>query len=49
MSCFFAIFLPPSPDSAKINIISTNGKQDAARRLSEATRGKHGFFGSELL
>ena len=40
---FFAISLPPSADSAKINIISTNGKQDAARRL-EATRGKHGFL-----
>ena len=36
VSCFFAISLPPSADSAKINIISTNNKQDAARR-----RGKH--------
>ena len=37
---FFAISLPPSADSAKINIISTNGKQDAARRL-KPTGGKH--------
>ena len=40
---FFAISLPPSADSAKINIISMNGKQDAARRL-EATRDKHEFL-----
>ena len=39
VGCFFAISLPPSADSAKINTIS-NGKQDAARRLEE-TRGKH--------
>lgn len=43
MGCFFAISLPPSADSAKINTISTNGKQDAARRL-KATQGKHGFL-----
>ena len=43
MGCFFAISLPPSADSAKININSTNGKQDAARRL-EATRDKHEFL-----
>ena len=43
MGCFFAISLPPSADSAKINTISANGKQDAARRL-EATQGKHGFL-----
>ena len=43
VGCFFAISLPPSADSAKININSTNGKQDAARRL-EATRGKHEFL-----
>ena len=43
VGCFFAISLPPSADSAKINITSTNGKQDAARRL-EATRGKHEFL-----
>ena len=40
---FFTISLPLSADSAKINIISTNGKQDAARRL-QATRDKHGFL-----
>ena len=33
---FFTISLPPSADPAKINIISTNGKQDTARHL-EAT------------
>ena len=43
VGCFFAISLPPSADSTQINIISTIGKQDAARRL-EATRGKHGLF-----
>ena len=45
VGCFFAISFPPSADSAKINItrISTNGKQNAARRL-EATQGKHGFL-----
>ena len=43
MGCFFAISLPPSADSAKINIISTNSKQDAARHL-DATRGKHRFL-----
>ena len=48
-----SLSLSASTDSAKINIISMNGKQDAARR-SEATRGKHGFrsalfFGFELL
>ena len=43
VGCFFALSLPPSADSAKINIISMNGKQDAARRL-EATLGKHGFL-----
>ena len=43
VGCFFVISCPPSADSAKINIISTNGKHDAARRL-EATRGKHGFL-----
>ena len=43
VGCFFAISLPPSADSAKVNIISTNGKQDAARRL-EATQDKHGFL-----
>ena len=43
VGCFFAISLPPSADSAKININSTNGKQDAARRL-EATRDKHEFL-----
>ena len=25
VGCFFALSLPPSADSAKINIISTNG------------------------
>ena len=43
VGCFFAISFPPSTDSAKINTISTNGKQDATRRL-EATQGKHGFL-----
>ena len=43
VGCFFTISLPPSADSAKINSISTNSKQDAARRL-EATQGKHGFL-----
>ena len=40
---FFAISLPPTTESVKVNIISTNGKQDAARRL-EANRGNHGFL-----
>ena len=35
MGCFFAISLPPSADSAKINIISMNGKQDVLKQ-SEA-------------
>ena len=49
MGCFFAISLPPSADSAKINTISKDGKQDAARPL-EATQGKICIlFGSKLL
>ena len=36
------VFLKKWPWSA--DIISTNGKQDTAKHLSEATRGKHGFL-----
>ena len=32
MGCFFAHSLPPSADSAKINIISTNSKQDVLKQ-----------------
>ena len=32
VDCFFTLSLPPSADSAKINIISTNGKQDALKQ-----------------
>ena len=34
MSCFFVISLPPSADSAKINIISTNGHQLTVNKTS---------------
>ena len=41
MGCFFAISLPPSADSAKINnklfIISTNGKQDVLKQPEAKT------------
>ena len=37
VGCVFAISLPPSADSAKSNIISTNGKQDVLKQPEAKT------------
>ena len=51
VGCFCALSLPPSADSAKINIISTNDKQDEQDVLKQPEANTDFFvifFGSEL-
>ena len=48
VGCFCAGSLPPSADSAKINIISMNGEQDVLKQPEENTDLFYSFS-SELL